>query len=156
VITKAKIQEAVGEPLWKPAATEADIVAAERQLKLRFPPELRELLLVSDGLREVRGNTELLYSVKHSDHDCELARLNLGQRDVFAEHHPHFDVSHLLWFGNSPGGTELFIECFAPFRILEHEPSWGNEFQPLGTGILRLFRELCVGLPAQHPPNQVL
>ena len=105
---RRRLERVAPEGKFGEGASERDVAAAERALRVPLPEELRALLLESDGIAD-RYGTRTVWQV------AELVRRNVAFRTEpsFRELYMPFDA--MLFFGEAGDGDQFF------HRILDGE-----------------------------------
>ena len=121
---------------FSPPATEAQISAAETELAVRLPDQLRRLYFICDGFREDRGNAKYLFSLIEHDFIGSLVSITKFMWTEFKTP----DLRPFVFFGSSSGDDCWGINLHRRNDIIAYHHNMENQYEIVGTDIIEVYR----------------
>lgn len=119
------------------APTSEDLISeVEMALSVKFPNQLREILLECDGFRESIGNAKYLLSLTDDDFIGSI----LSTTKLMWSEETIADLKPFIFFGSSCGDETWGIRINKPYDIIAYHFSMEGEYEQVGSDILSVFK----------------
>jgi hypothetical protein len=130
-----------------PPATTEQITAAERELGVRLPDQLRVLYLECDGFREPRGNAKYLFALFEGDSVGGLVSWTKFWWQEWREIAPNLelDFTPFVFFGSSNSDHAWGIRWQGPAEIIAYHHHMEGEYEVVGSDILAVYQQDYAG-----------